>query len=112
MCIDVGGMPVIIKALLDGGFLHGDCLTVTGKTLAENHKDVVFPTDQDVVYPMSKPISATGGVVGLRGSLAPDGAIVKVAGLHKPAVRGHCVVLRLRGRGFAAVRLALTRRAT
>ena len=50
----VGGIPVIIKALLDGGLLHGDCLTVTGKTLAENHKDVVFPTDQDVVYPVSQ----------------------------------------------------------
>ena len=44
----IGGIPVIIKALLDAGLLHGDCLTVTGKTLAENHKDVVFPTDQDV----------------------------------------------------------------
>src|SRR3954467_12151874 len=78
----VGGTPRIIKALLDGGLLHGDCLTVTGKTLAENHKDVVFPTNQDVIYPVSHPISPTGGVVGLKGSLAPDGAIVKVAGLH------------------------------
>ena len=91
----VGGIPVIIKALLDGGLLHGDCLTVTGKTLAENHKDVVFPTDQDVIYPVSAPISPTGGVVGLKGNLAPDGAIVKVAGLHRPAVRGHRAVLRL-----------------
>ena len=63
----VGGIPVILKALLDGGLLHGDCLTVTGKTLAENLKDVVFPTDQDVVYPVSRPISPTGGVVGLQG---------------------------------------------
>ena len=47
----VGGIPVIIKALLDAGLLHGDCMTVTGKTLAENHKDVVFPLDQDVIYP-------------------------------------------------------------
>src|SRR6476469_8753541 len=68
---NVGGIPVIIKALLDGGLLHGDCLTVTGKTLAENHKDVVFPSGQDVIYPVSNPISATGGVVGLKGSLAP-----------------------------------------
>src|SRR6202167_2584580 len=58
----VGGIPVVIKALLDGGLLHGDCLTVTGKTLAENHKDVVFPTEQDVVYPVSRPISPTGGL--------------------------------------------------
>src|SRR5580704_12482919 len=79
----VGGIPVVIKALLDGGLLHGDCLTVTGKTLAENHKDVVFPTGQDVIYPVSRPISPTGGVVGLKGSLAPDGAIVKVAGMER-----------------------------
>ncbi len=78
---DIGGVPQIIRALLDGGFLHGDCLTVTGKTLAENMKTVVFNTDQKVVYPTSHPISPTGGVVGLQGSLAPDGAIVKVAGM-------------------------------
>jgi dihydroxy-acid dehydratase len=77
----IGGVPVIIKALLDGGFLHGDCLTVTGRTLAENHKDVVFPTDQDVVRPTSNPISVMGGVVALKGNLAPEGAIVKVAGM-------------------------------
>jgi dihydroxy-acid dehydratase len=77
----IGGVPVIIKALLDGGFLHGDCLTVTGKTLAENHKDVVFPTNQDVVRPTSNPISGMGGVVALKGNLAPEGAIVKVAGM-------------------------------
>ena len=53
----VGGIPVVIKALLDAGLLHGDCMTVTGKTLAENHKDVVFPLDQDVIYPVSKAIS-------------------------------------------------------
>jgi dihydroxy-acid dehydratase len=77
----IGGVPVIIKALLDGGFLHGDCLTVTGRTLAENHRDVVFPTDQDVVRPTSDPISVMGGVVALKGNLAPEGAIVKVAGM-------------------------------
>src|SRR5271167_287159 len=77
----IGGIPVVLKALLDGGLLHGDCMTVTGKTLAENLQDVVFPTDQDVIYPVSKPISHTGGVVGLKGNLAPDGAIVKIAGM-------------------------------
>jgi dihydroxy-acid dehydratase len=77
----IGGVPVIIKALLDGGFLHGDCLTVTGRTLAENHKDVVFPTNQDVVRPTSNPISKMGGVVALKGNLAPEGSIVKVAGM-------------------------------
>ncbi len=78
---EVGGVPVVIKTLLDAGILDGSCLTVTGKTLAENHKDVVFPKDQDVVRPATSPITPTGGVVGLKGSLAPDGAIVKVAGM-------------------------------
>jgi len=67
--------------LLDGGYLHGDCITVTGKTIAENLADVAFPTGQDVVRPTSNPLSPTGGVVGLRGNLAPQGAIVKVAGM-------------------------------
>src|SRR3712207_1703075 len=79
----VGGIPVIIKALLDAGLLHGDCVTVTGKALAENHAEVVFPQDQDVIFPVSKALSKTGGVVGLKGSLAPDGAIVKIAGMKK-----------------------------
>jgi dihydroxy-acid dehydratase len=99
----VGGIPVIIKALLDGGLLHGDCLTVTGKTLAENHKDVVFPTDQDVIYPVSQAISATGGVVGLKGSLAPDGAIVKVAGLHTLRFEGTALCFDSEEEAFAAV---------
>lgn len=78
---DVGGVGVVLKELLDHGFIHGDCITVTGKTIAENLKDVKFPKDQDVVYPVKKPIYPTGGVVGLKGNLAPDGAIVKIAGM-------------------------------
>ncbi|MEL0106130.1 MAG: dihydroxy-acid dehydratase [Rhodospirillaceae bacterium] len=78
---DVGGVPVLMKALLDADFMHGDCMTVTGKTIAENLEGVEFPKDQDVIYPVSNAISPTGGVVGLKGSLAPDGAIVKVAGM-------------------------------
>jgi dihydroxy-acid dehydratase len=70
-----------MKTLLDAGYLHGDCMTVTGRTIAENLKNVKWNPDQDVVYPATKPIKPTGGVVGLRGNLAPDGAIVKVAGL-------------------------------
>jgi dihydroxy-acid dehydratase len=100
---NVGGIPVIIKALLDGGLLHGDCLTVTGKTLAENHKGVVFPADQDVIYPVSHPISPTGGVVGLKGSLAPDGAIVKVAGLHDLRFEGTALCFDSEEEAFAAV---------
>ena len=85
---DVGGVPVLLKALLDGGFIHGDCLTVSGKTLAETLKDVILPTGQDVVRPTSSPLSPTGGVVGLKGSLAPQGAIVKIAGLADLRFRG------------------------
>ena len=80
---DVGGVPILIKALLDGGYLHGDTITVTGKTLEENHRDVVVPDNQDVIYPTSNPLSETGGVVGLKGNLAPDGAIVKIAGMQR-----------------------------
>ena len=78
---DVGGVPVLMKALLDGGYLHGGCMTVTGKTIAENLKDVVFPTGQDVVVPTSRPLAPTGGHVVLKGNLAPQGALVKVAGM-------------------------------
>jgi dihydroxy-acid dehydratase len=99
----IGGIPVVLKALLDGGLLHGDCLTVTGRTLAENLKDVVFPTDQDVVYPVSKAISQTGGVVGLRGNLAPDGAIVKVAGMHNLRFEGTALCFDSEEDAFAAV---------
>ena len=78
---DVGGVPIVLKALLEGGYLHGDCLTVTGKTMAENLAGVKFPTDQDVVLSTSAPLSPTGGLVDLKGNLAPEGAIVKVAGM-------------------------------
>ena len=84
----IGGIPVVIKELLDNGLLHGDCLTVTGKTLAENHQNVTFPEDQDVVYRVKNCITPTGGVVGLKGNLAPDGAIVKVAGMKRLVFRG------------------------
>ena len=85
---EIGGVPILIKALLDGGFLHGDCLTVSGKTIAENHKDVIFPDNQDVIYRTSNPLSPTGGFVGLKGNLAPNGAIVKVAGMKRTKFSG------------------------
>ena len=85
---EVGGVPVLLKTLLDGGYLQGDCMTVTGRTLEENLKEVKFPTDQDVIRPTSEPLSPTGGVVGLKGSLAPKGAIVKVAGMKNLKFRG------------------------
>ncbi|CAO4143422.1 dihydroxy-acid dehydratase [Methylorubrum thiocyanatum] len=78
---EVGGIPLLMKTLLDHGYLHGDCLTVTGRTIAENLAKVAWNPDQDVVRPADQPITVTGGVVGLRGNLAPEGAIVKVAGM-------------------------------
>lgn len=100
---DIGGVPQILKALLDGGLLHGDCLTVSGKTMAENLADVKFNTNQKVVYPVSNPITPTGGVVGLRGTLAPDGAIVKVAGMKKLQFRGPARVFDCEEDAFQAV---------
>ncbi len=76
-----GGIQMLLKTLLEGGYLHGDCLTVTGKTMAQNLEDVVWNDDQDVMYTYDKPLSPTGGLVGLEGNLAPEGAIIKVAGL-------------------------------
>jgi len=80
---EAGGVPLILKTLLDGGFLHGDCLTVTGKSIAENLKDVKFNDNQKVIRRYNNPLSLHGGVVGLKGNLAPQGAIVKVTGLKK-----------------------------
>jgi len=80
---EAGGIPQLMKTLLDNGFLHGDCMTVTGHTIAENMEKVTWNDKQDVVYPANKPLTPTGGVVGLSGNLAPDGAIVKVAGMER-----------------------------
>lgn len=100
---DIGGVPQILKALLEGGILHGDCVTVTGKTMEENLRSVTFNTDQKIIYPVSNPITPTGGVVGLKGSLAPDGAIVKVAGLKNQEFRGPARVFDCEEDAFAAV---------
>ncbi len=78
---EAGGVPLLMKTLLDHGHLHGECMTVTGRTVAENLKSVKWNPEQDVVRPADRPISPTGGVVGLKGNLAPEGAIVKVAGM-------------------------------
>ena len=100
---DIGGVPVLMKALLDGGYLHGDCMTVTGRTIAENLRDVVFPTGQDVVLPTSAPLSPTGGVVVLKGNLAPQGAIVKVAGMKTLRFTGTALCFDCEEDAFAAV---------
>jgi dihydroxy-acid dehydratase len=78
---EAGGIPLLMKTLFDHGYLHGDCMTVTGRTLAENMQHVAWNEHQDVVRPANRPITQTGGVVGLKGNLAPEGAIVKVAGM-------------------------------
>ena len=102
---EIGGVPVLMKALLDGGFLHGDCMTVTGKTIAENLKDIKFPTNQDVIRTTAKPLSATGGVVGLKGNLAPQGAIVKVAGMQNQVFSGPARCFDCEEDAFEAVRV-------
>ena len=78
-----GGVPMLLKTLLDGGYIHGNCMTVTGKTMRENLKKVKFNSKQKVMRKHNNPLSQDGGVVGLKGNLAPEGAIVKVAGLKK-----------------------------
>jgi dihydroxy-acid dehydratase len=100
---DIGGVSIILKALLDGGFLHGDCLTVTGKTIAEDLAHVVMPSGQDVVFSVANAISPTGGLVGLRGNLAPDGAVVKVAGLSHRQFSGPARVFDSEEAAFQAV---------
>jgi dihydroxy-acid dehydratase len=87
---EVGGIPLLMKTLLDHGYMHGDVMTVTGRTIAENLASVQWNDHQDVVHPADRPITPTGGVVGLKGNLAPEGAIVKVAGMpvEKQVFRG------------------------
>ena len=85
---DAGGVPMLLKTLLDEGFIDGNCLTVTGKTISENIENVIFDKNQKVIYPASNPITKTGGVVGLKGNFAPDGAIVKVAGMDNLVFKG------------------------
>src|SRR5580698_4275246 len=100
---EVGGVPILMKALLDGGYLHGNCITVTGKTIAENLRGVVFPKNQDVVRTTARPLSKTGGVVGLKGNLAPQGAIVKIAGMKELVFKGPARVFDCEEDAFAAV---------
>jgi dihydroxy-acid dehydratase len=85
----VGGIPVVMRALLDAGLLHGDCLTVTGKTMAENLADIAPPdVDGTIIRALDKPIHGTGGITILHGSLAPEGAVVKSAGFDSDVFEG------------------------
>jgi dihydroxy-acid dehydratase len=101
---EAGGVPLLMKTLLDHGFLHGECMTVTGRTIAQNMKSVKWNPEQDVVRPANKPISKTGGVVGLKGNLAPEGAIVKVAGMDKLKFSGPARCFDSEEDCFAAVK--------
>lgn len=100
---EAGGVQLVLKALFDAGFIHGDCLTVTGKTMAENLKSIAWNPDQNVVRPVSNPLSTTGGVVGLKGNLAPEGAIVKIAGMKRLQHTGPARVFDREEDAFAAV---------
>jgi len=100
---EVGGVQVVMKALLEDGFLDGDCLSVTGNSIGDELERVKFPEDQDVVRRPRKPITETGGVVGLRGNLAPEGAIVKIAGLDVLKFTGPALVFDCEEDAFEAV---------
>jgi dihydroxy-acid dehydratase len=100
---EAGGVYMLMKTLLENGFLHGDCMTVTGKTLGENIDQVTWNPDQKVIYDVKSPITPTGGVVGLRGSLAPNGAIVKVAGMARLQFEGPARCFDTEEDAFAAV---------
>ena len=100
---EVGGVQIVLKTLLENGYIHGDCMTVTGKTIAENLAKVKFPDSQDVVYKANKPITQTGGVVTLKGNLATEGAIVKTAGLKNLVHKGPARIFNREEDAFRAV---------
>ncbi len=104
---EAGGVYMLMKTMLGAGLLDGEYLTVTGRTLGENIDEVVWNPDQKVIYPADRPLSRTGGVVGLTGSLAPDGAIVKVAGMHRLQFEGPARVFDCEEDCFAAVEARL-----
>lgn len=100
----VGGVPVVMKILLDEGLLHGDCMTVTGKTIAENLKDIAPPAaDGQVIYPANKPFGKNGGITILEGSLAPEGAVVKNAGVEEEIFQGAARVFNREESAMAAL---------
>ena len=100
----VGGVPVVMRALLDAGLLHGDCLTVTGKTVAENLADLDSPdADGEILRAMSAPMDASGGITILGGSLAPEGAVCKNAGVHVQKFEGRARVFEREQSAMAAL---------
>ncbi len=101
---EAGGVPIIIKTLFEGGYIHGDCMTVTGKTIKENLANVEFNKEQKVIRSYDNPLSPTGGVVGLKGNLAPDGAIVKVAGMENLKFTGKAICFDCEEDAFECVK--------
>ncbi len=101
---EAGGVQVILKTLFEAGYIHGDCITVTGKTMEENLKDITFPENQDVIYKVENAITPTGGVVGLKGNIAEEGAIVKVAGMSKLRHVGPAIVFDCEEDAYQAVK--------
>ena len=100
----VGGIPVVMRALLDAGLLHGDCLTVTGKTMAENLAEIAPPAaDGDILYSVEKPLAATGGITILGGTLAPEGAVCKTAGIGVDIFEGPARVFEREQSAMAAL---------
>lgn len=99
----VGGVPQVLRGLLDAGALHGDCMTVTGKTMAENLADVTLTPNQDVVRPYTDPVNPNGGLAIVRGNLAPDGGVIKTAGLKKLSHTGPARVFDCEDDAMAAV---------
>jgi len=100
---EAGGVYMLMKTMMDNDLIKGDCITVTGKTLGENIEEITWNPDQKVIYDVQHAITKTGGVVGLRGSLAPEGAIVKVAGMARLQFRGPAQVFECEEDAFAAV---------
>ena len=100
---EAGGVPVLLKALAEGGHLNMNCLTVTGKTLKENLENIVFPNNQKVIRNINNPITKTGGVVGLKGNIAREGAIVKVAGMTRLVHKGPARVFDSEEAAYEAV---------
>ena len=98
-----GGVPMLLKTLYDGGFIHGNCITVTGKTMKENLKNVKFNPKQKVLRKYNKPLSPDGGIVGLKGNLSPEGAIVKIAGLKKLQFTGRARCFNTEESAYSAV---------
>jgi dihydroxy-acid dehydratase len=103
--VEAGGIPLVMKALLEGGYLHGDCMTVTGKTIAENLKDVpsIYAREQKVIKPINAPMHPTGHIIVLHGNLAPDGAVAKMAGLKTRQITGPAKVFDGEEACFAAL---------